>query len=154
MNNDADKNVKQDSWLEIPLPFYGKSQFTPELSDGFNGIAIWAPEKISLKTNMRVPLFGVVHLEESELIDINIKDRHPLRAVVVGVIVDGSNVPYVGNAVLQAPMFPADSGVSVREYFSVDIFETTAMLKSQGKIYIFASIAHYTAQTIAIEIVR
>ena len=153
MNNCSDKKIKLGSWSEIPLPFYEKSQFTPKISDDFNGIAIWAPEKISLKSNARIPLFGVIQLDESELININIKDRHPLRAAIVGVIIDGSNVPYVGSTVLQAPLFPAEPGPRVREYFSIDIFETTKMFKGQGKIYIFASVAHYTAQNIAIEIV-
>ena len=150
----SEQENKKLSWMDVPLPSYESSAFTPKAGPDFIGIKIWAPERISLKTSKHVPLFGIVQFKEEMLNEINVSDRHPVRAVVVGAIVAGVNQPYVGNAVLQAPLFPAPKASPlVTEYFNIDIVESTGMLRAPGKYFLFASIGPFVAEIISIEVV-
>ena len=138
-----------EAWEEIRLPRYEKTPFNPEVKAGSEGITIWAPAKVKLRKGaVRVPVFGAVRLGEKTLEDLGIGDRHPLRAVVVGAIL-GDN-PFVGNAVLQAPLFPAPPGSVVTEYFAVDLLECTGST-GEGTYFVFASVGAFTAQPIKIE---
>jgi hypothetical protein len=135
---------------EVRLPWYEKTRFHPQLK-GDEGIAIWAPEKVTLhRGRASVPLFGVVRLGEMTLEDLAIRDRHPLRAVVVGVIIGSS--PFVGNAVSKAPLFPAPPGSSVTEYFAVDLMECTGA-SGPGTYFAFASLGGFVAEPVKIEVV-
>lgn len=135
-------------WARVPLPSYEATPFTPEVAPDFQGVALWTPDEIPARTPLVLPVFGVVQLPEASLEELGITDRHPLRAVVVGGIVAGSNAPFVGNAVLQAPLFPADAGPIVREAFAVDLFESAGMMPSAGKYFVFASVGPFTARSV------
>ncbi len=141
------------AWATMALPAYEKSEFTPDVAAGFRGIKIWAPAKIQRGPRMRIPLFGVVQLGETELAGMGIEDRHPLRAVVVGAVVAGTNVPFVGNAVLRAPLLGAGDGDPVRELFGVDLIEAADMPPGVGKYFLFASVGPYTAEAVTVEVV-
>jgi len=144
---------KAEAWAAMALPSYEKSEFTPEAAADFRGIRIRAPEKIKRSPRMRIPLFGIVQLGESDLAEIGIEDRHPLRAVVVGAIVAGTYVPFVGNAVLQAPLLPAEDGDPVREVFAVDLCEAAGMPPGVGKYFVFASVGPFVAEPVTVEVV-
>ena len=145
--------ARDKAWASMPLPSYEKSQFTPEVAPDFRGIKLWAPARISRSTKTRIPLFGLVQLGESELADLGIEDRHPLRAVVVGAVVAGTNAPFVGNAVLQAPLLPAGEGDPVREPFAVDLCEAADMPPGVGKYFVFASVGPFVAEPVTVEVV-
>jgi hypothetical protein len=141
-----------EAWEEIRLPRYEKTPFHPEVKGDFEGIAIWAPARVTLRKGApKVPLFGVVRLGEKALKDLKIADRHPLRAVVVGAIIGPGNSPFVGNAVLQAPLFTAPPGPFVTEYFAVDLLECTGA-GGGGSYFAFASVGAFTAQPARIEV--
>lgn len=97
----------QQAWSQVPLPWFEATDFNPALEPGEEGIRIWVPSHVNLRaTDGRIPLFGTVQLRVETLESLGIFDRHPVRAVVVGGIVHGIFEPYVGNALLQAPLFP------------------------------------------------
>jgi hypothetical protein len=139
---------------ELRLPWFEKTAASPNVPDGFEGVLFDVAERLSLRqTGGRIPLHGAVRLKESTLHQLGIQDRHPVRAVVVGVIVGGSNQPCAGNAVLQAPLFPAPAGAAVTEYFSVDLVECTGMPRTPGVFFLFASVGTFTAAPRRIEVV-
>lgn len=151
--NKSDQEMNTRSVMDIALPCYEKTPFTPETGPDFVGIKIWAPERISLKSKKRIPLFGVVQLKENQLEEIGVMDKHPLRAVVVGAVAAGVNTPYVGNALLQAPLFSTPpSSDTVTEYFNVDIFEAAGMLRAPGKYFLFASIGPHVGEALTIDV--
>ena len=145
--------ARGEAWKSMALPAYEKSEFTPEVAADFRGIKIWAPARISRATKTRIPLFGLVQLGESELAELGIEDRHPVRAVVVGAVVAGTSAPFVGNAVLQAPLLPAGTGDPVREPFAVDLCEAAGMPPGVGKYFLFASVGPYVAEAVTVEVV-
>lgn len=148
--NDA---ASEKAWAAMALPSYEKSEFTPEVAPDFRGIKIWAPARISRSTKTRIPLFGLVQLGETELAGMGIDDRHPVRAVVVGAVVAGTSAPFVGNAVLQAPLLPVGEGDPVREPFAVDLCEAAGMPPGVGKYFVFASVGPYIAEAVTVEVV-
>ena len=149
----SDQERRRQSILDITLPNYEKTSFTPETGPDFVGIKIWAPERISFQSGKRLPLFGVVQLKEKELEAMGVTDRHPLRAVVVGAIAAGVNAPYVGNALLQAPLFfTPPSSPCVTEYFNIDVFEAAGMLRAPGVYFLFASIGPHVSEGLKIEV--
>jgi hypothetical protein len=137
----------------MALPFYEKSEFTPQVAGDFRGVKLWAPARIQRSARLRIPLFGLVQLGESELAEMGIDDRHPVRAVVVGAVVAGTYAPFVGNAVLQAPLLPAGEGDPVQEPFAVDLCEAAGMPPGVGKYFLFASVGPYVAETVTVEVV-
>lgn len=145
--------ARGEAWKTLALPSYEKSEFTPEVAADFRGIKLWAPAKIQRSARMRIPLFGLVQLGETELAGMGIEDRHPLRAVVVGAVVAGTYAPFVGNAVLQAPLLDAGDGDPVREPFAVDLCEAAGMPPGVGKYFVFASVGPYTAEAVTVEVV-
>jgi hypothetical protein len=148
--NDA---ARGEAWKAMALPAYEVSEFTPQITTEFRGIKIWAPAKIGRGAQVRIPLFGVVQLGESELAEMGIEDRHPLRAVVVGAVAAGTYAPFVGNAVLQAPLLPAEDGDPVREVFAVDLVEAAGVPPAVGKYFVFASVGPFVAEPVTVEVV-
>ena len=148
--NDANQS---GAWATMALPSYEKSEFTPEVAPDFRGIKIWAPARISRSARTRIPLFGLVQLGETELAAMGIEDRHPVRAVVVGAVAGGTYAPFVGNAVLQAPLLPAGAGDPVQEPFAVDLCEAAGMPPGVGNYFVFASVGPFVAETVTVEVV-
>ncbi len=141
-----------DGWESVRLPTYEKTTFHPEVSATFRGVKIWTPPKVSPQPNARrVPIFGVVRLDESAFADLGITDRHPLRAVVVGVVTGPHTTPYVGAAVQQAPLFPVPPGPTVTEYFAIDLLEQTGV-SGPGTYFVFASVGQHTAGPLRVEV--
>jgi len=143
-----------ENWKDIRLPWYDQTPQSPNVDEDFQGITIWAPERVSLAaTSKRIPLFGVVQLTPDIVRQIGVTDGHPLRAVVVGIIIGKVNTPFVGNAVTQAPLFPLRAGRMPREYFAVDLPECTGMPRGPGVFFVFASVGPFAAEPRRVEVV-
>jgi hypothetical protein len=142
-----------EAWEQVQLPYYEKTAGHSALPEIAEGIAIWAPARVTLRQPApRVPLFGLVRLGQKALEELGIEDRHPLRATVVGAIIGLANQPFVGRAVLQAPLLPAPPGSVVTEYFAVDLLECTGAA-GPGTYFAFASLGGFVAQPVKIEVV-
>jgi hypothetical protein len=139
-------------WQNLRLPHYERCVWSPEAPG--EGIWIQVPGKISLGASAgRVPLFGTVRLSDMSLKELGIRDQHPLRAVVVGGIVANVNSPYVGNAVLQAPLFPAKPAPMITEYFAIDLVECAGLPKGPGVFFAFASVGPLLARPLKVEVI-
>lgn len=142
-----------EAWAAMALPSYEKSEFTPEVTADFRGMRIWTPPRIRRTSRTRIPLFGAVQLGDADLAQLGIGDRHPLRAVVVGAVVAGTYAPFVGNAVTQAPLFPAEGADPLREFFAVDLVEAAGVPPGVGKYFVFASVGPFVAEPVTVEVV-
>ena len=146
--------MPKSDWSSLTLPSFERVEWCPALPPGFEGVKIWAPPELSLRTSKgRLPIFGTVSLGRETMKALKLSDDHPLRAVVVGAIIERINQGYVGNAVLQAPLFAPQPGPIVTEYFAVDLVECTGVLRSTGGLFAFASVGAYTAEPVTIRIV-
>ena len=146
---------QRQAWTSVPLPWFDETTLNPAVEAGQEGIEIWAPDQVSLEAGRgRIPLFGTVQFGEETLREAGILDRHPLRAVVVGIIPEGVYSPLVGNAVLQAALLPPEGGPVVREYFAVDLAECTGWRPGVADLHVFASVTGFVAPPRALSVVR
>ena len=145
--------MASSDWAAQVLPRYEKTAWSPAAAADFTGVAVWLPESVSLAaTGGRLPLAGVVRLPRAEWERILPGGESPLLAVVVGAILAGTNTPYAGQAVLQAPLFAPDAGPFVAEYFNVDLRECAGLPHSAGRFFVFASVGPYAAAPRAVTV--
>lgn len=142
-----------DNWAAQVLPRYEWTEWSPPAGAEFTGVAVWQPESVSLAaTGGRLPLAGVVRLPRAEWERIVPGGENPLLAVVVGAILAGTNTPYVGQAVLQAPLFAPAAAPFVTEYFNVDLRECAGLPRSAGRFFVFASVGPHAAAPRAVAV--
>lgn len=141
-----------DSWDAIRLPSFDRTAFTPGTANDFSGIVIWVPPQVPWTKNLRVPVFGIVQLTQAEVDAMRLRDPHPLRAAILGAMDAKHHDPHVGNVVSDGVLFPAAPGIRIREYFNVELFETTGAPKNPGRYFVFASLGQHTAPVVEVEV--
>lgn len=145
--------MASSDWAAQVLPRYERTEWSPPAGAEFAGVAVWLPESVSLAaTGGRLPLAGVVRLPRAEWERILPSGENPLLAVVVGAILAGTNTPYVGQAVLQAPVFAPAVGPVVTEYFNVDLRECADLPRGVARYFVFASIGPHAAAPRAVAV--